>query len=613
MAFVIEEELKKLPALPGVYLMQDAKDEIIYVGKALCLKNRVRQYFQSSRDKSAKIQQMIARIARFEYIVTDSELEALVLENNLIKEHRPRYNTMLRDDKTYPYIKVTVKEDFPRIFMTRRLKKDKAKYYGPFSSAQAVKQTLDLICKAFKIRTCSRVLPRDIGKARPCLNYHIHQCDAPCYAYVDQEKYLAQVRQALDFLNGNVEAVIEEVRERMQQYSAQMEYEEAARQRDLLNSLLHVAQRQKISSEGLEDRDIIALARDEKEALIQIFFVREGKMVGREHHYIQLAVEEEKEHIVESFVKQFYAGTPFLPAQIYLQYELPDAQIIESWLSAKKSARVRLLVPKKGEKERLVELARKNAELILAKDREKLQKEQLRSRGAVKEIEELIGTSGLVRMEAYDISNISGEMSVGSMVVYENGKAKPSDYRKFRIKSVQGADDYASLREVLTRRFRKALEEDEQFAKLPDLILMDGGKGQVNVCLEVLKQLGLGIKVCGMVKDDRHRTRGLYYENREILPDTRGEGFHLLTRIQDEAHRFAVEYHRSLRTKTMVKSSLDDIKGIGPVRRRALMKHFKEIENIKKASIEELAQAAGMDKKSAAAVYAYFHAAEEKG
>ncbi len=613
MAFVIEEELKKLPALPGVYLMQDAKDEIIYVGKALSLKNRVRQYFQSSRDKSAKIQQMIARIARFEYIVTDSELEALVLENNLIKEHRPRYNTMLRDDKTYPYIKVTVKEDFPRIFMTRRLKKDKAKYYGPFSSAQAVKQTLDLICKAFKIRTCSRVLPRDIGKARPCLNYHIHQCDAPCYAYVDQEKYLAQVRQALDFLNGNVEAVIEEVRERMQQYSAQMEYEEAARQRDLLNSLLHVAQRQKISSEGLEDRDIIALARDEKEALIQIFFVREGKMVGREHHYIQLAVEEEKEHIVESFVKQFYAGTPFLPAQIYLQYELPDAQIIESWLSAKKGARVRLLVPKKGEKERLVELARKNAELILAKDREKLQKEQLRSRGAVKEIEELIGTSGLVRMEAYDISNISGEMSVGSMVVYENGKAKPSDYRKFRIKSVQGADDYASLREVLTRRFRKALEEDEQFAKLPDLILMDGGKGQVNVCLEVLKQLGLGIKVCGMVKDDRHRTRGLYYENREILPDTRGEGFHLLTRIQDEAHRFAVEYHRSLRTKTMVKSSLDDIKGIGPVRRRALMKHFKEIENIKKASIEELAQAAGMDKKSAAAVYAYFHAAEEKG
>ncbi len=613
MAFVIEEELKKLPALPGVYLMQDAKDEIIYVGKALSLKNRVRQYFQSSRDKSAKIQQMIARIARFEYIVTDSELEALVLENNLIKEHRPRYNTMLRDDKTYPYIKVTVKEDFPRIFMTRRLKKDKAKYYGPFSSAQAVKQTLDLICKAFKIRTCSRVLPRDIGKARPCLNYHIHQCDAPCYAYVDQEKYLAQVRQALDFLNGNVEAVIEEVRERMQQYSAQMEYEEAARQRDLLNSLLHVAQRQKISSEGLEDRDIIALARDEKEALIQIFFVREGKMVGREHHYIQLAVEEEKEHIVESFVKQFYAGTPFLPAQIYLQYELPDAQIIESWLSAKKGARVRLLVPKKGEKERLVELARKNAELILAKDREKLQKEQLRSRGAVKEIEELIGAFGLVRMEAYDISNISGEMSVGSMVVYENGKAKPSDYRKFRIKSVQGADDYASLREVLTRRFRKALEEDEQFAKLPDLILMDGGKGQVNVCLEVLKQLGLGIKVCGMVKDDRHRTRGLYYENREILPDTRGEGFHLLTRIQDEAHRFAVEYHRSLRTKTMVKSSLDDIKGIGPVRRRALMKHFKEIENIKKASIEELAQAAGMDKKSAAAVYAYFHAAEEKG
>ena len=609
MAFVIEEELKKLPKLPGVYLMHNSRDEIIYVGKAISLKNRVRQYFQSGRGKSAKILQMISQIARFEYIVTDSELEALILENNLIKEHRPRYNTMLRDDKTYPYIKVTVKEDFPRITLTRQLKKDKAKYYGPFSSAGAVKDTINLICKAFKIRNCSRVLPRDIGKERPCLEYHIHQCDAPCYGYTDKESYNLQVKKALDFLNGNFEPVINEVRKRMNEFSEKMEYEEAAKQRDLLNSLLHVAQRQKISSDGLTDRDIVALAKDDRDAVIQIFFVREGKMVGREHHYIQ-TYGNDKASIVESFIKQFYAGTPFLPAQIWLQYKLSDEELIADWLTKKRGAKVKLVVPQKGDKEKLVELAKKNAELILTKDREKLKREEAKSVGALREIEELIGVKGIVRAEAYDISNISGEMSVGSMVVYENGKAKRSDYRKFKIKSVKGPDDYASMREVLTRRFMRALNENESFVRLPDLILMDGGKGQVNVCLEVLKELKLDIKVCGMVKDDKHRTRGLYYNNRELPIDTRSEAFHLITAIQDEAHRFAIEYHRSIRTKTMVKSSLDDIKGIGEVRRKSLIRHFKEIEHIKKASVEELGNVAGMDKRAAKAVYDFFHLKE---
>lgn len=606
MAFIIEEELKKLPALPGVYLMHNEKDEIIYVGKAISLKNRVRQYFQSSRDKTEKIKQMISKIARFEYIVTDTELEALVLENNLIKEHRPKYNTMLRDDKTYPYIKVSIKEDFPRIFLTRQIKKDKAKYYGPFSSANAVKDTINLICKAFKIRTCARTLPRDIAKERPCLEYHIHQCDAPCYGYIDKEKYNIQVKKALDFLNGNFASIIEDVRQKMNELSANMEYEEAAKQRDLLNSLMHIAQRQKISSESLEDRDIIAIAKDDRDTIIQVFFIREGKMVGREHHYIQ-SFEDDKASIVESFVKQFYAGTPFLPSQIYLQYHLPDEKIITAWLSEKRGSKLKIIVPKKGEKEKLLELAKKNAELVLMQDRERIKREEAKSIGASKELEAILGLENIKRIEAYDISNISGEMSVGSMVVYENGKAKRSDYRKFRIKSVQGPNDYASMKEVLSRRFIKALELSKSFNTLPDLILMDGGKGQVNVCYEVLNELNLDIAVCGMVKDDKHRTRGLYYNNLELDIDTRSELFHLITRIQDEAHRFAIEYHRSIRAKTMVKSSLDDIKGIGVVRRKALIKHFKEIENIKTASLEELEAVASMDKTSALSVYEYFH------
>ena len=606
--FDIQEELKKLPPSPGVYIMHDRHDEIIYVGKAISLRNRVRQYFQSSRGKSAKILQMVSRIERFEYIVTDSELEALVLENNLIKENRPRYNTMLRDDKTYPYIKVTVREPFPRIFMTRQLKKDKAKYFGPFSSAGAVRDTLDLMYRIFRLRNCSRVLPRDIGKERPCLNYHIHQCGAPCSGFISPEEYWKNVDAALEFLNGRFDPVLERLKNEMAQAAEGMEFERAAELRDLLRSVEHVAQKQKITSEGMEDRDIIALARDEREAVVQVFFVREGRMMGREHHYLHVAVEEDSAEIVESFVKQFYSGTPFLPREIWLQQPLPDEQLLTEWLSEKRGSKVTLKVPKKGQKERMMELAERNAATVLEKDRERLKREEAKSVGAVQEIEKLTGLRDIHRMEAFDISNISGVESVGSMVVFEDGRPKKSDYRKFRIRTVTGPDDYASMREVLTRRLTHSLEQkDDHFMKLPDLIMMDGGRGQVNIALGVLKELELDIPVCGMVKDDRHRTRALWYSDAEVPIDTHSEGFRLVTRIQDEAHRFAIEYHRSLRSKDQVKSVLDDIPGIGAVRRRALMRYFEGIDAIREADEAELRAVPEMNAAAAKAVYEYFH------
>ena len=606
--FDIQEELKKLPPSPGVYIMHDSRDEIIYVGKAISLRNRVRQYFQSSRGKSAKILQMVSRIERFEYIVTDSELEALVLENNLIKENRPRYNTMLRDDKTYPYIKVTVRDPFPRIFMTRQLKKDKAKYFGPFSSAGAVRDTLDLMYRIFRLRNCSRVLPRDIGKERPCLNYHIHQCGAPCSGFISPEEYRKNVDAALEFLNGRFDPVLERLKNEMAQAAEGMEFERAAELRDLLRSVEHVAQKQKITSEGMEDRDIIALARDEREAVVQVFFVREGRMMGREHHYLHVAVEEDSAEIVESFVKQFYSGTPFLPREIWLQQPLPDEQLLTEWLSEKRGSKVTLKVPKKGQKERMMELAERNAATVLEKDRERLKREEAKSVGAVQEIEKLTGLRDIHRMEAFDISNISGVESVGSMVVFEDGRPKKSDYRKFRIRTVTGPDDYASMREVLTRRLTHSLEQkDDHFMKLPDLIMMDGGRGQVNIALGVLKELDLDIPVCGMVKDDRHRTRALWYSDAEVPIDTHSEGFRLVTRIQDEAHRFAIEYHRSLRSKDQVRSVLDDIPGIGAVRRRALMRYFEGIDAIREADEAELRAVPEMNAAAAKAVYEYFH------
>lgn len=612
--FQIEEELKKLPGKPGVYIMHGEQDEIIYVGKAISLKNRVRQYFQSSRKKGAKIEQMVTHISRFEYIVTDSELEALVLECNLIKEHCPKYNTMLKDDKSYPFIKVTVQEAYPRVLFARRMKKDKAKYFGPYTSAGAVKDVIELVQKLYQVRSCNRNLPRDIGKDRACLYYQMKQCTAPCQGIVSEEAYRENIKKVLRFLNGETKETIEQLTEKMMQASEELRYEDALAYRDLIQSIQKINERQKITSYGEEDKDIIAVAMDEsmdlreQDAVVQIFFMRGGKMIGREHFYLRVAKGDTKEQVLSSFMKQFYAGTPFIPKEIMIQKEIEDVQVIEEWLTSRRKQRVYIRVPKKGTKEKLVEMAEENAKMVLAKDRERLKREEGRTLGAVKEIESWLGLKNLVRMEAFDISNISGFESVGSMVVYEKGKPKKSDYRKFKIKWVQGPNDYASMEEVLTRRFtHDSSSEYDSFAKMPDLLLMDGGRGQVNIALGVLEKLHLDIPVCGMVKDEHHRTRGLYFHNEEIPIDTSSEGFHLITRIQDEAHRFAIEYHRSLRGKEQVRSILDDIPGIGETRRKALMRKFKSIENVRDASLEELEQTESMNEKSARQVYEFFH------
>jgi len=618
--FNFEEELKKLPRKPGVYIMRDDKDVILYVGKAINLHNRVRSYFRENIGRGPAIDQMVSLIARFEYIVTDSELEALVLENNLIKENSPKYNTLLKDDKTYPYIKVTVGEDYPRILFSRTMKKDKSRYFGPYTSAAAVKDTIELLNKLYQLRTCNRVLPRDTGLERPCLNYHIKQCLAPCQGYVSKEEYRQQVAGALEFLNGNYSPILKDLEEKMKKAAEAMEFEDAARYRDLLSSVRQVSQKQKITEGVGEDKDILALYQDETEAVVQVFFVRDGKLIGREHYYMTHVPENNKPAILQDFVKQFYAGTPFIPRELMLQYEIEDAELIEKWLSERKGSRVYLKVPKIGSKEKLVELAAQNAKLVLSQDREKLKREEGRTIGAVKEISDLLQLplTGTARMEAYDISNINGFENVGSMVVYEKGKPKRSDYRKFKIKSVSGPDDYACMREVLTRRFRHGMEESKEleeqemdqeygsFTKFPDLILMDGGRGQVNIALSVLEELGIDIPVCGMVKDDNHRTRGIYYHNIELPIDTHSEGFKLITRIQDEAHRFAIEYHRSLRSKTQVKSVLDDIPGVGPARRKALMRHFKSLEEIRQASVEELMEIPEMNERTAEEIVTFF-------
>ena len=605
--FIIEDELKKLPGKPGVYLMHGEKDEIIYVGKAVSLKNRVRQYFQASRNKGAKIEQMVTHITRFEYIVTDSELEALVLECNLIKEHRPKYNTMLMDDKGYPFIKVTVNEAYPRVMLARNLQKDKAKYFGPYTSAGAVKDTIELVQKLFHIRTCNRNLPKDTGKERPCLNYHIKQCKAPCQGYISEAEYRKSVDGVIRFLNGHYDSVLEELENKMLEASENMEFERAIEYRDLIQSVKQIAQKQKITDSRGEDRDIIGLAKDMEDAVVQIFFIRGGRLIGRDHFFFRNSSGKTKSELLSTFMKQFYAGTPFIPGEIMTHEEVEEQELLEEWLTQRREHKVHIRVPKKGEKEKLVELARKNAALILNTDKERLKREEGRTIGAVKEIENLLGLKNLVRMEAFDISNTSGFASVGSMVVYEKGKPKRTDYRKFKIKSVEGPNDYASMEEVLTRRFQNALEKKESFQVLPDLLMMDGGRGQVNIALEVLDKLQLSIPVCGMVKDDNHRTRGLYFNNVEIPIEHSSEAFKLITRIQDEAHRFAIEYHRSLRTKGQVHSILDEIPGVGPTRRKALMKHFASIEEIKNATVDELKNIPSMNEKSAKEVYSFFH------
>lgn len=617
--FDIQEELKKLPHSPGVYIMHDNQDTIIYVGKAIDLHNRVRSYFRKIVGRGPQIDKMVSLIARFEYIVTDSELEALVLENNLIKEHSPKYNTMLKDDKTYPYIKVTVGEDYPRVMLSRQMKKDHSRYFGPYTNVTAVKDTIELINKLYQLRTCNRNLPRDFGVERPCLNFHIHQCMAPCQGKITKEEYAERVKSALSFLNGNYQDVLKELAAKMQEASEKLEFEEAIRYRDLYNNVKQISEKQKITDFDGEDKDVIALACEEQDAVVQVFFVRGGRLIGREHFYMTHVSQTPPEEILQNFVKQFYAGTPFIPREIMLPWDVEDRELIEQWLTKRKGTRVYIKIPKIGSKEKLVELAAKNAELILSKDKERIRREEGRTIGAVKEIASLLNLENINRMEAYDISNISGFANVGSMVVFEKGKPKRSDYRKFKIKTVSGPDDYACMREVLTRRFRHGMEEQKElqekekdeelgsFTKFPDLLLMDGGKGQVNIALQVLEELHLSIPVCGMVKDDHHNTRGLYYQNEEIPIDRHSEGFKLVTRIQDEAHRFAIEFHRSLRSKAQVKSVLDEIPGVGPARRKALMKHFRSIEEIKQAEVDTLMEVEGMNRTTAQGIYEFFH------
>ena len=613
--FDFQEELHKLPHEPGVYIMHDKSDAIIYVGKAKDLHNRVRSYFRANIGRGPWIDRMVSLIAYFEYIVTDSELESLVLENNLIKEHRPKYNTLLVDDKTYPYIKVSVDEQYPRITMTRKVKKDKARYFGPYTSALAVKDTIELVNKLCRLRTCNKHIKEGEAIDRPCLNYHMDQCMAPCRGLINADDYARSVERALDILSGNVRSILSELESKMSKQAADMQFEEAAATRDLIASIKHVSQKQKITDSDLDDKDVIALAKSETDAVVQVFFIRAGKLIGREHFYMKGVEEKESTDILGDFVKQFYAGTPYIPREIMLQYEIEDTELLENWLSDRRGSRTYIRIPKIGSKEKLVELAAKNASLVLEQDRERIKREEGRTIGAVKEIEQLIGVKGIKRMEAFDISNISGFENVGSMVVFEKGKPKKSDYRKFKIKTVSGPDDYACMREVLTRRFMHGLEEarsDEDseygsFTRFPDLLLMDGGRGQVNIALEVLRELDLDIPVCGMVKDDNHRTRGLYYNNVEVPIDTHSEGFKLITRVQDEAHRFAIEFHRSLRSKDQVRSVLDNIPGIGEKRRKALMRYFDDIDQIKAADVEKLASVPEIPLNVAQDIYSFFH------
>lgn len=605
--FNLEEELKKLPDKPGVYIMHNKLGTIIYVGKAVNLKNRVRQYFRASTNHSAKIKRMVSQIDYFEYIITDSELEALVLECNLIKEHSPKYNTMLKDDKTYPFIKITTGEKYPRVLFSRKMKHGTGKYYGPYTSAGAVKDTIELLCKLYKIRTCNRRLPADEGKERPCLNYHIGQCSAPCQGYISEADYKKSIESVESFLNGNYSVIIDSLTEQMMQASEKLEFEEAARYRDLCESVKQVAQKQKITMDETTDRDVIAAASDGQDAVVQVFFIRGGKLLGRDHFHMSVAEGDTRSEIISQFMKQYYGGTPYIPNVVMLQEEIEDSEIIAQWLSDIKKRKVSIITPKKGDKEKLVELAYKNAKMVLIQDGEKIKREQQRTIGAMEEIAGWLNLPKLRRAEAYDISNTNGIESVGSMVVFEDGKPKKNDYRKFKIKTVKGPDDYKSMREVLTRRFKRALEGSAGFAVYPDLIMMDGGRGQVNIALDVLRELNLTIPVCGMVKDDNHNTRGLYYNNVEIPIDRHSEGFKLITRVQDEAHRFAIEYHRSLRSKAQVTSVLDGIEGIGPARRKALLKHFLDIEKIRQASVDELAQVDGITENVAQNIYNYFH------
>ena len=623
--FNISEELNKLPKLPGVYLMHGPMDEIIYVGKAKILRNRVKQYFQKSYKKSVKIQQMVAQIQRFEYIVVDSELEALVLESNLIKEYKPRYNTVLKDDKSYPYIRFSVEENYPRLFITRAKKDKRSKYYGPYTSVEQVREVVELLRKTIHIRNCNKVFSEERPLTRPCIYYDMGQCDAPCTGRQSKEEYRALIPKVSDFMAGKTEELIASLEERMFHASEELDFEKAMEYRDLITAIETVKNRQKITALDGEDRDILGLRRDHSDCIIQIFFVRDGKIIGRDHSFLKIDEEDGDEEILSLFLRQFYNGTPFIPKEIHLPCSLPDQQIIEQWLSKVKGKKVHIINPKQGDKEKLVDLAGKNAGILMLRYVEKYRQEKKKQEQALEELRAAVGLSELpVRIESYDISNTSGALTVGSMVVYQNGKEKRNDYRKFRIRSVSGQDDYASMREMLYRRFSHGLEEKKEnlklgkkdemgsFSQFPDLILMDGGKGQVSICQSVLQELGIRIPVCGMVKDEHHRTRALLVNSREVAISTGGECFKLLTRIQDEVHRFAITYHRSLRGKEQIHSLLDDIKGVGPKRKKALLRKFHDILGISRASYEEIRSIPEMDEQSTKALLRFFKERKEK-
>ena len=621
--FNIDEELKKLPDEPGVYIMKDASGEVIYVGKAINLKKRVRQYFQSSRNNSPKVNAMVSHIHEFEYIIVDNEIEALILEANLIKKHRPKYNILLRDDKQYPYIKVTTNEKYPRVIKTRKVLKDGAKYFGPYPNVYAVNDTLDIIRNLYPIRTCKINFDKDNRKHRPCLNYYIGRCLGPCQGNVDHDKYMEMIDEIIMFLSGKEEKLIEIIEDKMKKAAENLDFESAAKYRDQINSLKLILEKQKIVSSNLMDQDIIGMARGIEDVCVQVFFIRSGKIVGREHFIISDSFGEDRKEILSSFIKQFYLGTAYVPKEIFIEEEIDDMEVISEWLSEKRGNKVNIRIPKRGEKSQLMEMVRKNAMDMLNQYGDRLIREKEKNQEVLCRLKNVLGLDRIPkRIEAYDISNISGVYSVGSMVVFENGSPKKSDYRRFRIRSTTTPDDYKSMEEVIRRRFLRGLKEKEiakdsqldleGFSALPDLIMIDGGKGQVNTALEVLRELNLSIPVCGLVKDDFHKTRGIIYNNQEIQLDKDSDEFKLIYRIQEEAHRFAISYHRSLRSKEMLKSELDDIKGIGNKRKTALLKHFKTIENIKKASVEELAQVEGMNRRAAEDLYNYFRKNKER-
>lgn len=617
--FDFEYHLKNLPDKPGVYLMKNSLGEVIYVGKAKILKNRVKSYFQNSKNHSEKVRVMVKNISEFEYIVTDSEMEALILECNLIKKYSPKYNILLKDDKFYPFIKITIKDDYPRVFVTRNFAKDGSKYFGPYTNGAAVYETINLIYKIFPLRTCKLAIRENGEKVRPCLNYHIKKCFGPCGGHITKEEYGKMIRDIIDVLSGKETYVTKMLKDEMERAAEELEFEKAAALRDKILSIEAIVEKQKIFKTMEGDEDFINIEQDEKDSCIQVFFSRDGKIIGREHFIFENTANEGIGEIIEEFIATFYGGTAKVPKTIFVP-EINELELMEEYLTIKRGSKVWIKVPQKGQKKDMLEMVKNNAQITLEKFKDKYLKDKELNRVSLLELQELLSLDEWPsRIEAYDISNIQGVDSVGTMIVFEEGRAKNSDYRRFKIKTVKGANDYDSMREILTRRFNHGLDEIKaiqqrdlklsagKFSTFPDLIMIDGGKGQVNIALEVLKSLNIDIPVCGLVKDDKHQTRGIVYNNKELIINRGSNLMQLIRRIQDEVHRFAITYHRSLRDKRTLHSILDDIPNVGEKRRRALLMKFGSVDNIKKATIEELLDTQAIDKKSAQSIYNYFN------